>query len=125
MTGEPIPADVRDFILRHIDTVAQLEALLLMRSSAGERWDVASMAQRIYTSEAETADLLARLASDGFLTATEGFYYYDRDHAAERMLIEKLADVYSRHLIPVTNLIHAKPRRIRQFADAFKFRKDR
>jgi hypothetical protein len=40
-------------------------------------------------------------------------------------MIARLADVYARHLIPVTNLIHSKPRRIREFADAFKLRKDR
>ncbi len=42
-----------------------------------------------------------------------------------RQKVDRLASVYSRHLIPVTNMIHAKPRRIREFADAFKFRKDR
>jgi hypothetical protein len=36
-----------------------------------------------------------------------------------------LADVYARYLVPVTNLIHAKPKsRVQEFADAFKLRKD-
>ena len=39
-------------------------------------------------------------------------------------MVELLAEHYKRHLIPITNLIHAKPRRIRQFADAFKLKKD-
>jgi len=39
------------------------------------------------------------------------------------MLIEQLVEVYSHHLIAVTNLVHSKPRRIGSFADAFKFRK--
>ena len=125
MTEEPIPADVRDFLLRHIDSVAQLEALLLTRGNPGKSWDARQMSQRIYTSEQENAELLARLADDGFLGVNDARYQYDCKDAAQRDLIEKLAGIYSRHLIPVTNLIHAKPRRIRQFADAFKFRKDR
>jgi hypothetical protein len=125
MTDEPIPAGVRDFILRHIDSVAQLEALLLMRSNPGERWDAGRMSQRIYTSEQETAELLASLAHDGLLATVDGEYRYDCNTAAQHDLVEALAGVYARHLIAVTNIIHAKPRRIRQFADAFKFRKDR
>jgi hypothetical protein len=35
-----------------------------------------------------------------------------------------VAALYAANLIPVTNLIHAKPSRIREFADAFKLRKD-
>ena len=41
-------------------------------------------------------------------------------------LVGRLARFYGTHLIPVTNLIHGKPvSRIREFADAFKLRKDR
>jgi hypothetical protein len=43
----------------------------------------------------------------------------------EARMVDRLADAYAKHLIPVTNMIHAKPRRIREFADAFRFRKDR
>jgi hypothetical protein len=40
-------------------------------------------------------------------------------------MVDRLAHTYSRHLIQVTNLIHTKPRRLREFADAFKIRKER
>ena len=43
----------------------------------------------------------------------------------EAKLVARLSEVYRRHLIPITNLIHSKPRRIREFAEAFKLRKDR
>lgn len=33
---ELIPVDLRDFILRHIDSVSQLEALLLLRAKPDE-----------------------------------------------------------------------------------------
>ena len=35
MVNDPISADLREFILRHIDLVAHLEALLLLRAPTG------------------------------------------------------------------------------------------
>ena len=43
-----------------------------------------------------------------------------RDHLSLRV-----AELYARYLIPVTQLIHAKPlTRVQEFADAFKLKKD-
>ena len=125
MAEQIIPDDVRDFIIRHIDSVAQLEALLLLHGNPSETWSIASMAKRLYTTEAEIAEPLARLVDDGLLSVSEGIYRYDCAAEGHRNIVDRLAIVYSRHLIAVTNMIHGKPRRIRQFADAFKFRKDR
>jgi hypothetical protein len=69
--------------------------------------------------------VLARLSADGFLASEEGRYRYGSQSPELQAMVDRLAQVYARHLIPVTNMIHAKPRRIREFADAFKFRKDR
>jgi hypothetical protein len=119
-----VPNDVLEFIRRHIDSVAQLEALLLLRANANEEWDAAKAAKRLYTTEQDIADVLARLCADGFLVCKDNVYRYECA-PEQRQKVDRLASVYSRHLIPVTNVIHARPRRIREFADAFKFRKDR
>ena len=124
MTAELIPQDLRDFILRHIDSVVQLEALLLLRGNPDQVWDVAKTAKRIYADEQEVAEALARLCADGLLHCSDAIYRYEGISAENQVMIDRLAASYGRHLIPVTNLIHSKPRRIRAFADAFKFRKD-
>jgi len=120
---EEVPAELRAFIARYIDSVAQLEALLLLRGNARETWNAASVAKRLYTSEAEAAAILARLCGDGLLACASEVYRYEcaPDLAA---MVDRLAEAYARQLIPITNLIHAKPRRIREFADAFKLKKD-
>ena len=125
MPDELIPEDLRDFILRYIDSIAQVEALLLLCRNPNEDWDAARTARRLYTSEQEATDVLARLCTHGLLACNEGIYRYGCQSADQEHMIDRLAEVYARHLIPVTNMIHAKPRRIREFADAFKFRKDR
>jgi hypothetical protein len=125
MADEIIPGDLRDFILRYIDSIGQLEALLLLRAYPNEDWDVKQTAARLYANEAEVAELLARLCADGLLCCNEGVYRYATESADQQNMVDRLAAAYSKHLIPVTNMIHGKPRRIREFADAFRFRKDR
>jgi hypothetical protein len=123
MVDDVIPGDVRDFILRHIDSVAQLEALLLLRVNSSETWDAARAASRLYTSEPGIRDILMQLCADGLLTCKDDVFRYECSPDLEAA-VDRLANVYRLHLIPVTNLIHTKPRRIREFANAFKFRKD-
>jgi len=125
MADEIIPGDLRDFILRHIDSIGQLEALLLLRAHPDDDWDVKQTAARLYANDGEVAEILARLCADGLLCCNEGLYRYACQSPDQKAMVDRLADAYSRHLIAVTNMIHAKPRRIREFADAFRFRKDR
>jgi hypothetical protein len=125
MADDLIPGDLRDFILRYIDSIAQLEALLLLRAHAGEEWDAKQTAARLYAGEPEVAEVLARLCADGLLCCNQGLYRYAPQSPEQQAIVERLAAAYARHLIPVTNMIHGKPRRIREFADAFRFRKDR
>ena|SRR5687767_9898831 len=120
---DAVPADVQDFIQRHIDSVAQLEALLLIRASPNEDWTVAEIAKRLYAPEQEIAVVLARLCTDQLLSCSDGVYRYGCAREMQQQ-VDRLALVYAGHLVAVTNVIHAKPRRIREFADAFKFRKD-
>jgi hypothetical protein len=126
MADEPLSDDVRDFIIRYIDSVAQVEALLLLRGNAHEGWDVAKTAKRLYASEQGIAEALKRLHDDGLLGFEGGLYRYGGSASPElQTQVDRLAQVYSRNLVAVTNMIHAKPRRIRKFADAFQFRKNR
>ena len=124
MVDDPIPSEVRDFILRHIDSIAQLEALLLLRNNPQDVWNIHTVAKRLYTAEQQVVDSLGQLCEDGLLSIEEGRYLYRGGSVDQRVVVDQLAAIYARHLIAVTNMIHSKPRRIRQFADAFKFRKD-
>jgi hypothetical protein len=124
MADDPVPDDVRDYILKHIDSIAQLEALLLLRAHPTEPWDLLKIARRLYVSEPEVSDALSRLIGGGVVSFEDGTFVY-RPAPEVRELIERVAVTYTRHLIPVTNLIHSQPSRIHQFADAFKFRRDR
>ena len=125
MVDDPVPTEVRDFVVRCIESVAQLEALLLLRGPPQLAWNVPAVARRLYVEEGEAAKLLSALVSCE-LAVTDGaaFHYHPRD--AEMMdLVDRLAETYARSLVPVTKLIHERDIVIRKFADAFKIRKDK
>jgi hypothetical protein len=125
LADDLISEDLRDFILRHLDSIAQLEALLLLRRNPNETWTAGTAAKRLYVSESEAANVLEHLCSNGLLSVSDDRFRFDCQNDDEREMVERLAESYARHLIPVTNLIHTKPRRLREFSDAFKIRKER
>ena len=108
MAAQYVPGDIRDFILKHIASVAQIEALLLIWSSPEERWGWPEIAARIYTSEAETARALEGLSAGGVRFAWMELSVERFTEDVE--MIRRLQEVYARYLIPVTDIIHSQSR---------------
>jgi hypothetical protein len=129
MNRDSIPNDIKQFILERIESVAYLEALLLLRSKPDALWSSGAVANRLYIDQQQTAELLARLDADGFVTLGEEddpVYRYQPATAHLQQMVDSLAEFYAKHLVPITNLIHSKPKnRVQEFADAFKLRRDK
>jgi hypothetical protein len=129
MNRDSIPNDVKQFILERIESVAYLEALLLLRSKPDAPWSCGAVANRLYIDQKQTAELLARLDADGFVTVAgeeDPVYRYQPVTPHMLQMVDSLAEFYGKHLVPITNLIHSKPKnRVQQFADAFRIRKDK
>lgn len=123
MAEQYIPDDVRDFILQYIDSVAQIEAFLLIRSDSEAQWRIPQIAARLYISERDAKEAVDGLCAAGLLGCNNDVYRFEGVSPDNIALIDRLLAAYTRHLIPVTNIIHAKPGRIRSFANAFRFRK--
>ena len=68
MDRDAIPEAVRRLIAAHIDSVPQLEALLLLRSEPAREWNAASVAARLYVAESAAHALLVDLSERGFLS---------------------------------------------------------
>jgi len=123
-----IPDEVARFVIASIDSVAEIEALLLLRNSAPQHWNIASLARRLYIDDRQTGETLKRLTAKGLLIESGGAettYSYAPVSLELREIIDRLAEVYATRLVPVTNLIHSKAKtRVQQFADAFRVRKE-
>jgi len=129
MEKAPIPGHIRRFILTSVPSVPFLEALLLLRADATQQWNKDTLASRLYIREKMAHGLLEDLCTAGMAarcaTPAVDSYHYRPSSEALRSRIDSLADLYSKHLVEVTLLIHSSlDRKAQQFADAFKLRKD-
>ena len=126
MQRHEVPERARSLILEAIDSVAELEALLLLRETAGQPWTVDSASRRLYVSPTVAGDALGALTRRGFLEETPDGFRYGPSSPDLAEDVAALAEAYSVSLIPITHLIHSKPSSSAQdFARAFRFRKDR
>jgi predicted transcriptional regulator len=127
MADDLIPDDVKEFILEILDSVAQLEGLLLLRGNPEAGWKVEELAKRLYIDREQAAKILEHLCTQGLLIVKKAgstTYHYQPESSELRQMVERLAETYSKYLVPVTNLIHSKPQtRVQQFADAFKIKR--
>jgi hypothetical protein len=118
---------IDDFILREMDSVPHLEALLLLWNSRPRQWSAADMSAALYVDEDLGLDILQNLARRQLATrAEDGLYAYHSASPERDALLHQLELQYRSNLIRITRMIHAKASPgVREFADAFRFKKDR
>lgn len=128
MKGTSIPDDVRRFIVTSVPSIPHLEGLLLLRDAAVPAWTAEILAQRLYIGTRQAADLIEALHRGGFLAPVDGAagsYRYQPAHPSLRKIVDQLALAYQADLIGITHLVHsAGSKKVQQFADAFKWRRD-
>lgn len=106
-----------------------------MRAEPEVRWDRAALAKRLYLGANAAAKLLDSLARAGLaelmqlaeLGQSERTRAYRFNPATPELsaMFERLAAHYAADLVGVTDLIHTRAdKRAKQFADAFRWRKD-
>ncbi len=119
---------LRQFIELHIESVPQLEALLLLRGESDRDWDAASIAKTLYIPQDAASSLLADFVRGGFAVPGQDqkatYRYRPRDNEADQ-LIEELHSAYQDRRVAVISLIYSKPiNKVQTFADAFRFGKE-
>lgn len=125
MSASNIPADVRRFLLAVIDSVPHLEALLLLRADPAKAWDAQALAARLYIDEMSALRLLADLGMHHLVREGPEGWRLDVDDVERVRVVDRLVDVYSRHVVEVAELIHStSDRKAQRFADAFRWRKE-
>lgn len=125
MSRDPISPTVRRFILDAIDSVTELEALLLLRETPDRLWTAVAAGARLYVSPTVAAYTLSALARRELIAESPEGYRYHPPSAQVAEVVNELAATYAAQLISVTHLIHGKPSQSMQdFARAFRLRKD-
>jgi hypothetical protein len=126
MAQAEIPAAVLQFIEKRIDTVPELETLLIMSAEAGRAWTVEDIMARTYVSPAFAKAVLQALQRRRLVTSDEGGrWHFSPASDEERQVIGQTSIAYRVHLIPIATFIHKKAAPpVKEFARAFNLKKD-
>jgi hypothetical protein len=122
-------SEIIRFIADQIDSVPQLEALLLVWNTRPAIWTPEELGKRLYVSDELGHDLLQELVRKRLITSIQGAvegYRYESASEEQDALIGRLDEMYRREVVRVSNMIHAKPASaLRDFARAFRFTKEK
>lgn len=128
MANDTLPAVVRQFLARHIQSVEQLEVLLLLRSEPQRAWTVGEVYDVIRSSTASIASRLKTFTNDGFAieeaTSAPAYRFAPKDDNL-RMAIDQTATAYQVSRVRVIEAIFTPASDpVQTFADAFRLRRD-
>jgi hypothetical protein len=123
MARAGVPTDVERFIADEVESVEQLEVLLLLRAAPDKEWTAHEVARALVSQVDSVADWLARMAVRNLLSQANGRYRFSPATPEVARTIDALAESFAKYRVTVVGLIFSKPsERVRLFADAFRIR---
>lgn len=126
--GQPdLPPDVLDLIARHLDTMEQVEALLLLRRNPDREWQAGEVALEVHTSPEKALAALEILHKHSMVSRSAGeprSYRYSPATPALHTAVENLEVAYNTRPVTLVKALYEYPARpIQSFADSFRLRK--
>ena len=122
MSETDIPADVSHLIFENIDSIEQLEVLLLLRAAAPSARSREQISSELRSSLSSVSNRLLGLEKAGLIQAispaTDAFIYKPATPELEAT-VNSLVDVYRVRRQKVFELIFSPLKKGRHFADAF------
>ena len=130
MNANSIPDEVVRLIHGRIESVMELEALLLLHARTQDEWRADDLARTLYLDAAAAGGLLSGLARRGLIGTRHGgpqlTFVYEPSTPEVARAVDRLAEVYATRRVAITGLIYAKPEDpMQDFSDAFRLRRDR
>jgi hypothetical protein len=128
MSEKVFSEELEKFIAAEINSLEQLEILLLLSGNPHKWWSAKSVYEVVKSSIQSVQDRLEEMVARGILrkeTDTEvRFQFGPRDEAVWRITTE-LRDAYKERSVKVVQAIYSKPPDpVQEFARAFRLRKD-
>jgi predicted transcriptional regulator len=124
--------DIFNFVKKHIDSVEQLEILLLFYRNPTKGWTITTVSQEIRTSRTSTQNRLATLSAHGFVAVSgkgedgeEDAYVYQPESEELHQQVTALEQEYKIRRVRVIDAIYTPPaeEKMMNFLDAFRIRK--
>lgn len=122
-----ITATVARFIKEHVDTLEKVELLALLIESSDKWWDAAGAAQVLGTTTSAARQMLERFAAQNLLAIRvtgDVRYQYQPGEPRLESSVSEFANAYHANRLGVLRLITEGRQSLRDFADAFRIRRD-
>jgi hypothetical protein len=121
-----LPPRVTALVRGHLNSVEQLEVLLLLARDASRSWTADEVAAELVSTPYSVAIRLDDLEKQGLLVGDDDTYRYEPRTDELRAGVAELGEVYPKRRVSVINLIFAPPEdSLRSFSDAFRLRRDK
>lgn len=120
--SDGFPDEVRQFIFESVDSIEQLEIMLLLRSTGERMWTAQEIASKLRTNSASVVKRLAGLKRTGVVSddcATHPSYRYRPVTPEIAAIVDGLADTCKIRPHRVYELIFSSLKGARKFLDAF------
>jgi len=130
MADERIPSEqeVFAFILKKIESVPHLEALVLLWESRPKIWSATDLAARLYVDSDTARKLLQDLHRESLIsTVADPVGQYSCQSADDKLdgMMSAVSETYRRETIRISTMLHSKgSSALRDFARAFRFKRD-
>jgi hypothetical protein len=124
LVTDDFPLELRQFIAQFVESLAQLEAMLLMHRDPQREWGCKEIARELYLSGDMCQGILADLEKRRLVvrSASGDRYRYASDPNVDR-LVSQLGELYRQRRVAVITEIYSNPvKKVQTFADAFRLR---
>ncbi|MBS1972545.1 MAG: hypothetical protein JSU04_19720 [Bdellovibrionales bacterium] len=121
MSDNDIPKTVRDFVFEYIDSVEQLEILLLLESDSNKSWSLAELNGLLRSNINSVEKRISLLLSQGLIIKNEDSQFsFFLDDVDLKQTIHSLADIYKVHRYRILEMIFSPMKKSRDLAEAFR-----
>lgn len=119
MSDNEIPSEVKDFIFQYIDSVEQLEILLLLSADPEKYWTPMELHTTLRSNLNSVEKRLAILLWYKFIDKKDDSYSFKPEDSNINKTIIDLTMLYKIHRYKILELIFSPMKKCRDFAEAF------
>ncbi|WP_413290572.1 hypothetical protein [Bdellovibrio sp. HCB337] len=119
MSENEIPKEVKDFVFQYIDSVEQLEILLLLNAEPHKVWTVGEVHQTLRSNMSSVEKRLNLLAAQKLIDKKEGGFQFKPEGSEKNEIIRQLSGAYKVHRHRIFEMIFSPMKKARDIAEAF------
>jgi hypothetical protein len=123
LTGSDLPENVRKFIFEFIDSVEQLDILLLMHAHRDQYWNAKTLSHELRSNVNSVQARLQKMSNLGLIQENPqaaGDFQYGPQNAEWDKTITDLAEIYPTKKHRVLELVFTPLKQVRLISNAFR-----